>query len=508
MKNTFTFLIIFLTFAVGAQERYTSEVFTDDEITLTSNVQYATNATIFGLLFDPNIDEFVPQPLVMDVYQPDPSIDSDRDRPMVLVVHGGDGLPEAVNGTCVGSKTDQVTVDTARKLARMGYVAIVPSYRQGWNPLAPTQDLFLDGLVDAALRASTDFRSAVRFLRQDIAQNGNSYGIDPDRFVIWGTSTSAGTYSGFAAYVNEVEETQTETYFVTDADGNVRNTIDLDLNGGLDGLEFGVTADGDTTNYVNTPGFSSAFQMSALGSAISLDPGIVDADEPPMVMFGNPLNTVTQFVEGPIQLPTTGEVVAFVQLSPGLIAEANEVGVNDVWSDRIFFDDISQDVAADPFFMGVEGWLPIYGDPGNAYPWVSWTDACANGDSGNNLNTFPGADRASALVRIDTMAAYFGVRACVALELGCQSVATKEVFVDDNRVKLSPNPTSGVLSFNASSYLIENIKVYNVAGALMLERIVNNNQITIDDFGLPNGSYFAKVQFEDGVTTKQFILSN
>jgi len=55
--------------------------------------------------------------------------------------------------------------------------------------------------------------------------------------------------------------------------------------------------------------------------------------------------------------------------------------------------------------------------------------------------------------------------------------------------------------------LIENIKVYNVSGALMLERIVNNNQITIDDLGLPNGSYFAKVQFEDGVTTKQFVLS-
>ena len=506
MKQIFTLFIIFLTLTATAQ-RYTSEVFSDTEVTLTSNVLYGSNASAFGLLFDPTVDEFIEQPLVMDVYQPDPAIDTDRDRPMVLVVHGGDGLPEFVNGTCVGSKTDQTTVDTARKLARMGYVAIAPSYRQGWNPLAPTQDLFLDGLVDAALRASTDFRAAARYLRRDIAENGNTFGINPDRFAIWGTSTSAGTYSGFATYVNEVEEVQTETYFVDDGMGNIRNVVDLDLNGGLEGLEVGVTADGDTTNYVNSPGFSSAFQMSALGSAISLDPGIIDADEPPMVMFGNPLNQVTQFSEGPIQLPTTGEVVAFVQLSPGLIAEANDVGINDIWSDFTFFDEISQEVAEDPLFMGVEGWLPIYGDAGNAYPWVSWTDDCPNGAAPSNTGTFPGADRAEALIRIDTMATYFGVRACLALNLGCEALSVDDALIGDNLIKISPNPASEMIQLQSERQLpMESAEIFDLNGKLINRVDIHSNHATIRTVDMESGLYNILIRYEDGVAIKKFMI--
>ena len=37
------------------------------------------------------------------------------------------------------------------------------------------------------------------------------------------------------------------------------------------GRIVGVNALGNTTNYINTPDYSSAFQIAALGSAISLD---------------------------------------------------------------------------------------------------------------------------------------------------------------------------------------------------------------------------------------------
>ncbi len=507
MKHIFTFLIIFLTLqTVTAQDRYTSEVFSDAEITVTSNVPYGSNAEIFSMLFL-GATEFLEQTLVMDVYQPDPNIDTERARPMVLVVHGGDGLPEAVNMTCVGSKTDQTTVDTARKLARMGYVAVAPSYRQGWNPLQTQPDLFLDGLVDAALRAATDLRTAARFLRQDIAENGNTYGIDPDRFSIWGTSTSAGTYSGFATYVNEEEEVQTETYFVTDpVTGEVRNVVDLGLNGGLFGLEVGMTADGDTTNYVNSPGFSSAFQMSALGSAISLDPGIIDADEPPMIMFGNPVSPVTSVPEGPIALPTTGMVVALAQLSRGLIAEANAVGINDVWSNFSFFDDISQQVADDPIFMGVEGWLPIYGDPGNVYPWVSWTD-CPNANNPGNLTTFPGADRAEALIRIDTMAAYFGVRACVALNLGCEATSTADPLVGSDLITISPNPASDVIVIKSERDVpMEAADILDLNGRLISRNDINGTEAKIRAMGMESGMYNVLIRYEDGVAVKRIVI--
>ena len=182
-------------------------------------------------------------------------------------------------------------------------VVIAPNYRLGWNPLAPTQDAFLDGLVDAGVRVSQDLKACARFLRMDVAELGNSYGIDPDKIAIWGTSSTAGTYSGFAAYINETEEVQTPTFFVQDSLGNVKGTYDEMEAGNLDGTVVGMNALGDNTNYVNWPNYSSSFQLAALGSAISLDSGIIDAVEPPMIMFGNPNSTVTQFDAGPIQLP-------------------------------------------------------------------------------------------------------------------------------------------------------------------------------------------------------------
>ncbi|MEL6718141.1 MAG: hypothetical protein AAFP82_05450 [Bacteroidota bacterium] len=417
MKRYLTFLLTFsFAFsALQAQERYTEEVFTDDQITLTSDVHYATNATLFPLLFL-GASEFLPEVLTMDVYEPDQSIDTEENRPMVMVVHGGDALPRIVNNACWGDKTDSVTVATARKLARMGYVAIAPNYRLGWNPLATEQDAFLDGLFDAGIRIKQDLHACARYLRKDIAEDGNTYHIAADKFGLWGTASSAGTYSGLTAYINTIEEVQTPTYFVTNAAGDIRGIYDEMEAGNLEGTVVGMNAAGDTTNYVNTPGYPSDFQITALGSAISFDPGVVDEDEPPMIQFGNPRSIVTQIPEGPITLPTTGEVVAFVQLSQGLIREAVEVGINDEWINAGFTDQFTTAQKADPFFGEVEGWLPLYGDPENEYPWVHWDfDNCERDQQSRDV--LPEPDRDYALSQIDTMAGYFGVRACLTLDL-------------------------------------------------------------------------------------------
>lgn len=506
MKKFFTLLFL-LMFCVSLSyaQRYTSEVFTDDQITVTSNIQYATNATIFALLFDPTVDEFVPEPLFMDVYEPDQGVDSEEERPVVLVVHGGDALPRLVNNACWGDKLDSVTVNTARKLARMGFVAVAPNYRLGWNPLAPTQDAFLDGLVDAGVRIQQDMRACARYLRKDAAEDGNSYNIHPDKIAIWGTSSSAGTYSGFAAYINEIDEVQTPTFFVTDDQGNVFNTFNEMEAGNLDGTVVGMNALGDTTNYVNNPEYSSAFQLAALGSAIALDPGVIDADEPPLIMFGNPLSTVTQFDAGPIQLPTTGQVVAIVQLSPGMIKEAFDLGINDAWLGLV--DDATLDQRADPFFGAVEGWLPLYGDPENEYPWVHWDEVnCPASET--SFDVLPGAEREYALLQIDTMANYFGPRACITLDLDCPDVVnTREVLLAEDAVSLSPNPTDGAFLLEAKlGRTIEEVVIYSIDGKVVSLFQVNNRIFQSDDLSLAAGFYSVVVRFEDGIATKKLIV--
>lgn len=510
MKKLYLSLIALCTIVfvqLNAQDRYLEEVFTDAEIQVTSDIHYATNATILGLLFDPNIDEFIPEPLFMDVYEPDPSIDTVSNRPVVMVVHGGDALPRLANNACWGDKLDSVTVVTAKKLARMGYVAVAPNYRLGWNPLTTTQDLFLDGLVDAGVRVQQDLKACARWLRKDVAEDGNTYNIDADQIAIWGTASTAGTYAGFAAYINELEETQTPTWFVTDEDGNVYNTFNLMEAGNLDGTEVGVNALGDTTNYVNTPGYSSRFQLAALGSGISLDPGTIDADEPPMIMFGNPNSPVTQFPEGPIQLPTTGEVVAFAQLSQGMITEANEVGVNDAWINANPTDVYTTAQQADPNFGAQEGWLPLYGDPDNEYPWV-WWDTLNCPLSAESFDVLPGANRDMGLLQIDTMAGYFGVRACITFGLGCPGfTSTKEVVLDESLVNIAPNPTEGGLTVEATAgKMIEDIRIMTINGQEMGRYRVDNHYFQVEDLKLTPGFYLALVRFEDGVVPKKIVV--
>ena len=173
-------------------------------------------------------------------------------------------------------------------------------------------------------------------------------------------------------------------------------------------------------------------------------PGIVDADEPPMIMFGNPFSPVTNFEQGPIQLPTTGEVVAFALLSQGLIKEANAIGVNEEWINAGFSDPYTQAAQSDPLFGPEEGWLPLYGAADNEYPWVHWDEVNCSASEGS-FEILPEASRDQALVQIDTMAGYFGIRACLTFDLGCTGVSTREVLLDETLVELSPNPNLSLI---------------------------------------------------------------
>ena len=506
--NRFFILIILSCFILSsafAQDRYLEEVFTDSEIKVTSDVHYATNATIFPLLFL-GANEFLPEPLFMDVYEPDPAMDTVTNRPVVVVVHGGDGLPQIVNNACWGDKTDSVTVSTAKKLAKMGYVAVAPNYRLGWNPLTTRQDAFLDGLVDAGVRIQQDLKACARFLRKTEAEDGNPYGIHPDQIGIWGTASTAGTYAGFAAYINELAEVQTPTFFVSDTNGNIYNNFNEMEAGNLEGTVVGTNALGDTTNYVNTPGYSSAFQLAALGSAISLDSGVLDVGEPPMIMFGNPKSVVTQFPIGPIQLPTTGQVVAFVQLSQGMIIDANTHGLNDAWLGLTDSFTVAQQ--ADPNFGAVEGWLPLYGDPENEYPWVHWDRVNCPVDSASNA-TLPGSDRDYALSQIDTMAGYFGVRACVTFGLGCPGVTSIEKQVLDQKlVTIAPNPTLGTIRIEAAEgQFMKEVEVYSFDGRLVRTFSANAAMIQKDLSDLSAGLYSVRVWMKDGFVTKKLLLT-
>jgi len=143
--------------------RYRDEIFAG--VTKTSDVTYRTANNLSG----------TPVTLKFDLYEP--TGDTVTARPAIVWVHGG--------SFCCGNKTSPELVDEANTFARKGYVNASISYRLepgGCSAAAPTTTC-----IGAIQEAIEDAQAAVAFLRTNAA----TYGIDPTRIAIGGTSAGA-----------------------------------------------------------------------------------------------------------------------------------------------------------------------------------------------------------------------------------------------------------------------------------------------------------------------------
>jgi acetyl esterase/lipase len=114
--------------------------------------------------------------LKLDMYRP-PSSDTVTSRPAIVWVHGG--------SFSSGSKTSPELVDEANVFAKKGYVNTSIDYRLepgGCSAGSPTP-----ACVHAIQEATQDAQTAVRFLRA----HATTYGIDPTRIAIGGSSAGA-----------------------------------------------------------------------------------------------------------------------------------------------------------------------------------------------------------------------------------------------------------------------------------------------------------------------------
>jgi dipeptidyl aminopeptidase/acylaminoacyl peptidase len=147
----------------AAPLRYRDAVFSG--VTTTSNITYgtATNAEKQSVT------------LQFDLYQP--TGDTITKRPAIVWVHGG--------SFSSGDKTSPELVDEATVLGKEGYVSASINYRlepSGCAASGPTT-----ACLTAISEATQDAQTAVEFLRTHAA----TYGIDPTRIAIGGTSAGA-----------------------------------------------------------------------------------------------------------------------------------------------------------------------------------------------------------------------------------------------------------------------------------------------------------------------------
>ncbi len=147
-----------------APVRYRDAVFSS--VVKTSDITYGTATNLSGAVVT----------LKFDLYTP-PLTDSYTSRPAIVWVHGG--------GFSSGDKTSPELVDESNTFAEEGYVNISINYRlepTGCAAAVPTA-----ACIQAIAEATQDAQTAVSFLRTHAA----TYGVDPNRIAIGGSSAGA-----------------------------------------------------------------------------------------------------------------------------------------------------------------------------------------------------------------------------------------------------------------------------------------------------------------------------
>ncbi|MGB2458349.1 MAG: carboxylesterase family protein, partial [Flavobacteriales bacterium] len=243
------YVLLALLFLISSQlfsqcdGRYETEIF--DEVSKTI-VEY-TDVYDWSAL-DSGLD--------MDIYQP--VGDTATNRPVLIFAHGGVYV--------TGNKNNPPMVSLCEAFAKRGYVTASIQYRltSSLSLLSPNaSDIF----SQTVLNSVSDMKAAVRYFRKDVAENNNTYGINPDFIFVGGYSAGAVT----AAHLSVIDDNQVPAEFQSF----------YDEAGGIEG------------NSGNS-GYSSEVSGAILlaGAINTLD--FIDADDEPIVsLHASDDNTVS-----------------------------------------------------------------------------------------------------------------------------------------------------------------------------------------------------------------------
>lgn len=523
MKQNYTLLLFLALMLFGfnsnGQQRYIDDVFASSSVE--SNVVYGTNISI---LQAPNLDTI---PLIADIYTPDG--DDLTERPVIIVIGTGNFLPQYFNGGITGGLQDSVNVNTCKRLAAKGYVVANITYRQGWAPLATDQDTRTATLLQAAYRGGQDAKTAVRFLRKTVAEDGNPYGIDPDKIGMWGIGTG-GYVSLTSATLDRYEEVLLDKFLNSQT---LEPLVDTLVLGNVEGTSQAALC---LPNHV---GYSSDFSICVnVGGALGDISWMEGKDsEPAFVGFHATGDVFAPFPDGPVRVPTTMEFVVNVSGTRTVIDSANMKGNNDVFDSILDeFDPLKDNVDAQEAATiqwstdystsaGVQNMYAFQTPQPIGSPWNWWDKATLdatiaqinavlmsdfNSDTlhYSGLLTNPNMSAEQGNAYLDTMMQYFAPRGCVALNLGCLVTSVQELKPIDVGLKVFPNPlvTETLIAVN-SDESINKVYLYNTEGRLV-QAVTNidNNQYVLRRNNLPSGTYFAKIHVEEGAVVKQILI--
>lgn len=167
MRNN---VLIFLLFGIPSliysqcEGRYQDDIFTDsDVVTVEYSDVYDWSSSDSGL--------------DMDIYLPQG--DEFANRPLIIFAHGGSFY--------AGNKNNPEAIAFCKSFAKKGYVTASIQYR------LTSQFSLLDSniMIQTVFNAISDMKAAVRYFKQDVSVNNNTYGIDSSQVFIGGYSAGA-----------------------------------------------------------------------------------------------------------------------------------------------------------------------------------------------------------------------------------------------------------------------------------------------------------------------------
>ena len=512
MKRIFTLLMVFAAIGLHAQERYLDEIF--DNVVVTEDVEYAANISVL-----PALQGMPPMaiPQFMDVYEPEG--DEETARPLILVFHTGNFLPQYLNGSALGTRKDSAVVELCERFARMGYVTASVDYRLGWNPLAGTQVERTFQLINAAYRGVQDSRTAARFFRMNAAEMDNTFGIDPDKIAMFGDGTggyitlASAAIADYNDIILDNEGSPIEVFWYDPGDGSSIPMVIEAVNGDPEAKNDGYTPDSLQLCIGHYPEYSSEFNFQMnMGGALGSDKWL-DSGDPAMVSFHCPHDPFAPYGTGVLVVPTTQEPVIEVTGAYGvhtLINSFESPNNNNVFQSLNLADDVS--LAANEINEGMDGLYPVLNsyvdgaptEPFDSSPWQWWDVAMtqmvdtANGSNiaATQLSLNPTMGPEEALPWMDIIQAYTAPRMYAALGFG-EVESVEESTMIEASFAIFPNPTSGLTTIDLKTSAIQ-ASLYSLDGRLIRQwpLVGIQGQFSVDLSDVSSGTYVMQIDGE------------
>jgi hypothetical protein len=509
-----------------AQIRYVEPVFTDAEIVVMKD-------QIYGI----NFQEYAPAsiggpqlvPLFADVYMPNPAVDSEAERPVVLYFHTGSFLPKGL-ASPMGDRNDSAAVEICTRFAKMGYVAISVSYRVGWAANSTNLDIRRGTNLLAVYKSVQDAKTAVRFLRKTYAENNNPLRVNPDYISLIGQGSGGYTVLAYAT-LDKYGEVVDPIKFQYEASGMgiLGNPVqegdpyvDTAIVGDWNGRGGMVTLTGNNTpiglpqvdltapgrNFVNYPSYSDDVNIvvnlgGALGDSLWLEPG-----ETPIVSAHCRYDFFAPYYSGMVQVPVAGQFFPVVDVagSHTAVRISNTFGNNNALLNAWFQDPISVIARNNIYNLGNQENLLTFNikpaDPAmpfrvNANPWDWWdpTDPLSANETNPNI-------RAQSIAYIDTIMGFIGIRIATVLKadgLNVGGTVSTSEFSQAAPLKVFPNPATDRLNLSLEGNgEIESVTITDLHGRVVFASQNRSSQMTIDLNGWSKGLYVLQVRYDQG----------